>query len=246
MTEALDRAVPAQGREHAEIYEVVHSARGRDWVAEADLVAKLVLARNPWAGSLLDVACGTGAHLRRFGSRFARVAGVELSPAMRGIAEARLPGVPVHAGDVRGFDLGVRFDAVTCLRFAIAHARSLAELGTVAECFARHLVHGGVLVVEPWWFPERFPEGCVSGSVVERDGVVVSRLSHSVRRGRTTSTTVRYTVAEASGIRDFTEREELGLFGEEEYLAAFAAAGISAAHVPGGLNGRGVFVGVRC
>jgi hypothetical protein len=54
-----------------------------------------------------------------------------------------------------------------------------------------------------------------------------------------------YLVATAEGIEHFTERHELGLFTEEEYLAAFAQAGLEARHDREWLGGRGMYIGVR-
>ena len=81
-------------------------------------------SRLPAAKSLLDVACGTGAHLETFAKLFEHAEGLEFAPAMREIAERRLPGLAVHGGDMRGFDLGRAFDAVTCLGNAVACASS--------------------------------------------------------------------------------------------------------------------------
>ncbi|MFX4294656.1 class I SAM-dependent methyltransferase [Streptomyces bohaiensis] len=234
----------AYSEEHARIYDFVHGARGRDWRSEADRFTELIRDRAPGADSLLDVACGTGAHLERFQEHFTTVAGVELSPAMREIARARLT-APVHAGDMRTFDLGTRFDAVLCLCFSMGYMRSTDELRLAAERLVAHLAPGGVLVAEPWWFPDRFLDGFVSAALAQDDHLAVSRISHSAREGLVTRMTVRYTVADSGGIRDFTEYETYTLFTEEEYRRAFREAGCEVTHVPGGPNGRGLFVGRR-
>ncbi|GLW89880.1 class I SAM-dependent DNA methyltransferase [Actinokineospora globicatena] len=239
-------AIPTQSaysRDHADVFEAVHAARGRDWAAEADTVTRLALQRSPGATSLLDIACGTGAHLTRFRSRFARVAGVELSPAMRGIAEDKLPGVPIHQADMRDFDLGERFDVITCLCFSIAYTRDTDELRQVTTAIARHLTPDGVVVIEPWWFPTQFLDGYVTASTATTNDRAVSRVSHSVRADRSTHMTVRYTIADHRGIRDFTEHEVLSLFTEAEYTAAFEAAGIRVEHQPGPPNDRGLIIG---
>ncbi|MGI5467492.1 class I SAM-dependent methyltransferase [Streptomyces sp. CA-132043] len=232
-------------QEHAEIYDAIHASRGRDWAAEASGMTELVRQRFPAADSLLDVACGTGEHLRHFARHFGAVAGLELSEGMREIAAAKLPGVPVHPGDMRDFDLGRTFDAVTCMCFSLGYMDSVGDLHDAIESLARHTVPGGVVITEPWWFPEKFLDGFVSGAVTHEEHRVISRVSHSVRDGRTSRMTVRYTVAEPGGIRDFTETEVHSLFTLDEYLSGFAAAGIEAQYTEGGPNGRGLFVGVR-
>ncbi|CAM5444772.1 hypothetical protein SCALM49S_05936 [Streptomyces californicus] len=181
---ADEGAGTAYSARHAEIYDHIHAARGRDWDAEADAVARLVFERRPGARSVLDVACGTGAHLRRLREHFPVAEGLELSGTMREIAAARLPGSTVHRGDMRDFDLGTEYDAVLCMCFSMGYMASTVELAAAARSLARALAPGGVVVAEPWWFPEQFLDGFVTGSVAESDGLVVSRVSRSVREGR--------------------------------------------------------------
>lgn len=240
---ATPRVPTAYSENHAEIYDFVHAARGRDWKAETDDFTKMIKDRAPHALSLLDVACGTGAHLEAFQQHFPTVAGLELSPSMRAIARDRVPDHHVHAGDMRDFDLGARFDAVLCLCFSMGYMRDTGELRAAAAALVRHLAPGGVLLVEPWWFPDQFVDGFVSASLAQEEHRAVSRISHSVREGRVTQMTVRYTVADTDGIRDFTEYETYSLFTEDEYLEAFRAVGCEMEFLPGWPNLRGLFVG---
>lgn len=252
-TTARTGEVPIFGADLAQVYELVYRSRGKNWVAEAEYVAGLVKDRFPAADSLLDVACGTGAHLATLSTSFGHVEGLELSAAMRRLAERTLPGVVVHAGDMRGFDLGRTFDAVSCMFASIGYVGGLADMRAAVQCMADHLVPGGVVVVEPWWFPEKFVEGWVAGDLVREDGRTVARVSHSTLEDGATRLEVRYLVGDADGIRQFTEVDVLGLFTREQYLAAFRDAGCSADYLEPGTagqdvivpRGRGLFVGTR-
>lgn len=233
------------GAEHAEVYEVTYRGRGKDWEREAESVAEIILARRPGAASLLDVACGTGAHLARFGAYFPCVEGVEPAPAMRERAVRRVPAARIHAGDMRDFRLERTFDAVTCLFTAIAYLPTVDDMRAAVRSMAAHLVVGGVLVVEPWWLPEQFVDGYVGGDLVRDDGRVITRVSHTTLRERAAHMEVRWTVGDARGIHTFTEVEVFTLFASDEFLAAFRDAGCAVEHVPGWLTGRGLFIGVR-
>ncbi|MFG2130889.1 class I SAM-dependent DNA methyltransferase [Streptomyces sp. NPDC048751] len=235
----------AYSTEHAEIYDRIHASRGRDWAAEADALTDVALELRPRSASLLDIACGTGEHLRRFAERFPTVAGVELSHGMCEIARRKLPAVPVHQGDMRAFELGRRFDVVTCMCFSLGYMTSVDELNQAVASMVRHLNPGGVVIAEPWWFPEKFLDGFVSGAVTQDEHGVISRVSHSVRDGRRSRMTVRYTVADPAGIKDFTETEVHSLFTRDEYETAFLLAGVKAVFREGGPNGRGLFVGTH-
>nr|AFV52160.1 N-methyltransferase [Streptoalloteichus sp. ATCC 53650] len=230
----------------AEIYEFIYQGRGKSWPAEAHEVDRIIRSRRPDVASLLDVACGTGAHLETFASLYREVAGLEIAEPMRERASRRLPGVPVHAGDMRDFRLGRTFDAVTCMFNAIGYVGSVEELRDAVRCMAEHTAPGGVVVVEPWWFPENFLDGHVAVDSRRVDGLAVARVSHTTREGRRTRLEVRFLVGEAGhGIREFSQTSDLVLFTRDEYLAAFADAGCPAEYLPDGLTGRGLFVGVR-
>ncbi|CAM5447561.1 dTDP-3-amino-3,4,6-trideoxy-alpha-D-glucopyranose [Streptomyces tendae] len=233
------------GRELADVYEEIYRSRGKDWGQEAADVARVITERNPGADSLLDVACGTGAHLSVFSELFDVAEGLEIAESMRRLAEQRLPGTTVHAGDMRDFSLGRTYTAVSCMFCAIGYLETVADMRSAIRSMTDHLEPGGVLVVEPWWFPENFIEGYVAGDLARAEHRTVARISHTTRKGRATRMEVRFTVGDAAGIQQFTEIDVLTLFTKEEYLSAFADAGCSVEFLDGGPTGRGLFVGVR-
>ncbi|PRY00458.1 class I SAM-dependent methyltransferase [Allonocardiopsis opalescens] len=231
--------------EFAEIYELFYTNRGKDHAREAADVAALVRERCPGASSLLDVACGTGAHLRHFTGHFARAEGLELAEDMAAIAARRAPGARVTVGDMRDFALGRRFSAVTCMFSSIAHLSGQAELDAAFACFARHTEPGGVLVVEPWWFPETFIEGYVAADIVRAGERTLARVSHSVEKDGVTVIDVHYVLADpVGGARHLAERHHLTLHPREGYERAAARAGYQARYLEGGPSGRGLFVAI--
>jgi dTDP-3-amino-3,4,6-trideoxy-alpha-D-glucopyranose N,N-dimethyltransferase len=235
---AYDRAVLA--------YDVIHAARGKDYAGEAARVAELIRERRPDARTLLDAACGTGGHLRFLRDAFEVVEGMDLSSAMLARAADVVPGVPLHEGDLRTFDLGRRFDAVTCLFSAISYLVPADALRQGIANLARHLVDGGVLVVEPWirpedWLPLPLPR-IDSG---EGEGLAVTRMVRSWRDPDRTYLDMQYLIGSDDGIEHVTEHHETGLYGEEVYREAFDAAGCSFEVDPEGLIGRGLYMGVR-
>lgn len=233
------------GDDLASVYDQVYVARGKDHAAEVDQVLALAGAHHPGPTSLLDVACGTGLHLVHAAARVPRVAGLELSPAMLAAARRRLPGATLVRGDMRDFALEARFSVVTCMFSSIGYMRDQAELDAAVGCMARHLEPSGVLVVEPWWFPEQYLPGYVAGDVSTVDGRTVARVSHSSLDGGRSVLEVHVTVADAAGVRHFVDRHEVTLFRREQYEDAFRAAGLDVRWHAGGPSGRGLFVGAR-
>ncbi|MCD9140522.1 class I SAM-dependent DNA methyltransferase [Streptomyces albireticuli] len=230
----------------AAVYDLVHEGKGKDYRSEAGEIAALVRAHRPGTTSLLDVACGTGQHLRHLAGLFDRVEGLEISRDMLAIAAGRNPGIPLHEGDMRSFALTSRFDAVICMFSSIGHLRDGAELDATLARFAAHLEPGGVIVVEPWWFPDSFTPGYIGASVTEAGDRTISRVSHSVRDGDATRIEVHYLIARpGEGIRHLTEEHTITLFPRTAYERAFERAGCRVLYQEGGPSGRGLFIGTR-
>jgi SAM-dependent methyltransferase len=215
-------------QDRATAYELIYAvAAGKDYRREACDVADLVRQRHPLADSLLDVACGTGLHLSHLRNQFAHVEGLELASSMREAAAARLGGIAVHAGDMRDFQLGRTFSAVTCLFSAIGYVASVSELHQTLDRFAAHLEPGGVLLLEPWFTPNQWISGPVDiGTAVDGDRHL-TRMCVSHRTGTTSTLTMHYLLGEAATrIRHWTEEHTLMLFTDTQYRRAIERAGL--------------------
>ena len=211
----------------ARIYDLVYGGV-KEYDAEARELAGLIQNRNPSASSLLDVACGTGRHLELLRSWFPDAAGVDVEPAMLEVAAARLPGVPFTLADMRTFDLGRTFDAVTCLFSSVGYCADGDELAAAVGRMASHLSTGGVLVIDGWIRPEDWLPGIGLHAIAgEDETVAAARVSRSWRDGERTVLEMRYLIATAEGFEEEQERHVLTLFTDEDYRSAFAAAGLA-------------------
>lgn len=233
--------------DRADIYEAIYRGRGKDYAAESAITVRAITERAPRATRLLDVACGTGSHLKYFASSFTEVAGLDLSDDMLRITRDRLPDIPLYRGDMRAFDLGRTFDAITCMFSSVGYLESTDELNATLSSFARHLTPGGVVVIEPWWSPDTFLNDYVQGDTVTVDGRTISRTSHSVwaQERMASRMEVHYVVAEPKqGIRHFTDVHVMSLFTRAEYEEAFRLNGFDVEFVPYDQAGPGLVVGV--
>lgn len=230
----------------AAVYDAYHGSRF-DYAALAGRVHEIIAVQVPKSeATLLEVACGTGAflvHLRRWYA----VEGVDLSPEMLAVARTKLPDVPLHQADMIEFDLGRRFGAVVCLFSSIGYAKTTERLRRTAANLARHTRPGGIVLVGAWFAPEDWEDGRVTADLTDHDGVQIARMTQSGQTGTVSTLDMHWLVSRPSlpGIEHFSERHEMGLFTVQEYRNSLTAAGLTVAHDPVGLTGRGLFVGTR-
>lgn len=233
-------------------YDPLYEAAGKDPAAEARALLDLVARMGVDPGSLLDVACGTGAHLATFADDVPDCVGVDVAPVMLAEARRRLGDrVPLHEADMRDLDLGRAFDVVTCLFSAIGHVADATELDAAIACMARHVAPGGVLLVEPWLQPAmilpagRTDDGYRSIDVAETPDGIAARVTRSHVDDDVIVLAMAWAVADADGAHTHEETFRMPLFTSERYLEAVRAAGLDASwHDLDQLwTGRGLLVG---
>jgi SAM-dependent methyltransferase len=226
----------------AALYDLIYDFK--DFPATTDRLRELIEAHSPGARSILDVGCGTGRHLELLGPEFERV-GIDLSDEMLAVARRRCPDVEFRQADMTAIDLGRRFDVVTCLFSAVAYVRTVERLNEAVARMAAHLEPNGMLLLEPWLSPERYWVGHLAVNHAERDGVNVSWMYVQELVDGGSRFDIHYLVGTPQGVVHFEERHEMGLFTDDEYHAAFRAAGLQATYDPEGLFGRGLYRGSR-
>lgn len=122
-------------------------ARMRDGPPNADERPHLerFAAALPEGGKVLDLGCGSGRPIAGWliGRGF-RLTGVDASPGLIAHCRAAFPEQDWRLADMRGLDLGRRFDGVLAW-FSAFHLTAEAQAG-MAAVYARHLKPGGVLM----------------------------------------------------------------------------------------------------
>lgn len=237
------------------VYDAIYTNM-KNYEAEAARVRELI--EHYGSGSLgevvdpngfgvLSVACGTGLHDQYLAAIPGwLLEGVDLDANMLAVARERSPSINYIQADMRDFDMGRRYDAVTCLFSAIGHLLTLEDLRLAVATMARHLNPGGVLLVEPWIHPDQFRPGNLSFEHVDQNDLVVHRVSRTERDGNVCLLNFDYYVQRDGVIEEpFREVHKVAMYTIEEYLEAFEAAGLTVHRDERGLMGRGIFVGVK-
>ncbi|HTP54797.1 MAG TPA: class I SAM-dependent methyltransferase [Thermoplasmata archaeon] len=232
--------------ELAAVYDRVYS--WKRYEHESRLVRALVRRYGPpRARTVLDVACGTGGHLR-FLSGWFDCTGLDASRAMLTVARARVPSARFVQGRMPRFDLGRTFDVVTCLFSSIGYVRTPTALRATVRTLARHLAPQGLLIVEPWLTPSVWKPGSFHLQVVPSPTSPIARMNSSrTVRGRSVME-MHYLVPSGPRVRHWVEVHDLGLFSRRETEAAFRAAGLDVRRLPSRFYGpghtdRGLYLG---
>ncbi len=229
----------------AEFYDAIYAAVGKDYPAEAEKAYKFIQTHKKSEGDrLLDVACGTGLHANLL-SQFYKVEGLDLDAKMLSVARRKYPAIRFHHGDMLDFELKRQFDAIVCLFSSIGYVKTKPRLQKTIKNMTRHLVPGGVLLIEPWFAPEQWNVGCNFLTTVNQPDLKIVRMSRSTRRGKVSILEFQYLIGTSKGIEHSLEVHEMGLFTHEEYLGAFQAAGLKVVHDVEGLDGRGIYIGMK-
>ena len=223
-------------------YDAVYS--WKDYSSEAQAILKIVQRLSPGATTLLDAACGTGMHLVEFKKHFV-CEGLDLDVKMLDIAAQRVPGVRLTEADLVDFDLGRQFDVVVCLFSSIGYAATVEKLHQALATLARHVSPGGLLIVEPWLTPDSYHEGHLGSLFVDRKDLKLARIHISKAVGKQSIIDFHYLVGTPDEVQSFVENHTMGLYTDEEYHAAFVAAGLQTTKEPEGPMGRGLWIGVK-
>jgi SAM-dependent methyltransferase len=226
----------------ARVYDAL--LRHKDYAAASERVHDIVRRLASDATSLLDVGCGTGQHLQHLG-RYYRAEGIDLSPEMLAIARERCPATPLHQISLVDFRLGRCFDVVTCLFGSIGYTVTNDNLQRAVRSMAVHLDPGGICIIEPWITPERFVSGRLVFDSANDPDLKVARMYVARAVDRVSVFESNYLVATSEGVTHFAERQELGLFTDEEYRLAFTRAGLDVVDSSGDLFGYGLYVCVK-
>jgi ubiquinone/menaquinone biosynthesis C-methylase UbiE len=227
----------------AQYYDEIYASIEKDYAAEASKADKIIQKYKQSPGkTLLDVACGTGAHAEYLSSYY-QVEGMDLDAKMLAIARKKHPKIRFRRGDMTSFNLSHRFDVIVCLFSSIGYVKTKARLHKAIETMARHLLPGGILLIEPWFRPEQWRIGTVFTTHVDKPHLRIVRMSHSERRGNISLLEFQYLIGTAKGIEHYTELHELGLFTHREYMDALKGADLTVTHDSKGLAGRGLYIG---
>jgi len=230
-------------RQLANYYDEIYHFK--NYEKEAEKIDTLIRQHKKSPGNhLLDVACGTGNHIAYLKQHYS-VEGLDSSADMLRIARKKHPDVVFHLSEMTSFRLQNRFDIVTCLFSAIGHVKTKARMRRAVRNMARHLQSGGLMILEPWITPANFRRGLIGFTFVDKPNLKISRINVSKVRGPVSTLEFHFLIGTPNKVQYVIDKESLGLWTHEEYLAAFRDAGLEVSFDSEGLMGRGLYLGLK-
>jgi SAM-dependent methyltransferase len=134
--------------------------RDKDYVAEADYVARRLLNWTTQARAILELGSGTGRHGRLLAQMGFDVHGIERSPQMLSLARAagdlsphKRGSFTCELGDICTINLGRTFDAVISLFHVMSYQTTNQALRSAFRVAADHLEPEGVFLFDVWHGP---------------------------------------------------------------------------------------------
>jgi len=226
-------------------YDRVYSFR--DYLDEVVRLQNLIIKYSESGGnSLLDVACGTGLHIKYLKDDFV-CTGVDISKSMLKIARKNVKGVTFKEADMKTLRLRKQFDVIVCLLSSIGYVKTAARLEKTIQNFSKHLKKGGLVLIEPSHAKAFYVSGEPRITTYNGKDAKIARVNFTKIRQATAVLNMHIVIAErGKDAKYFVDTHELGLFGINNTLRIMKAAGLKSKYLKNGLmTGRELFVGIK-
>jgi len=125
---------------------------------------------------------------------------------------------------------------------SIGYLTSLQAVQQAIACFRRHLEPAGVILVEPWFPPDKLQSGHRSKQTAEAGGMHIERTSTTEIDGRTCRLRFDYAIRHAGTTQTISETHILGLYTDAEMRSAFVSASLQVRHETTSPSNRGLYI----
>jgi ubiquinone/menaquinone biosynthesis C-methylase UbiE len=219
----------------------------KDYQREARTLKRLIRRYKRSSGnSLLDVACGTGNHIKYLRTDF-NCTGVDSSEQMLAVARRNVRGTRFMRGKMTDFKIRKQFDVILCLFSSIGYLKSRREIQRTFFNFSKHLKKGGVLIVEPWLRKSEWRDGTVHMQRYVTDSLIIARVNYGRADRNFSILDERYLIAQRNkGIRYVKDRHRMRFFELAPTLEAMRKAGLNPEFTKHSLMaGRGLLIATK-
>jgi SAM-dependent methyltransferase len=123
--------------------------------------------------SFLDIACGTGRHLRELTARGYSGFGIDASRYLLEIARKTAPKVEFYESDMRFFKTEAAVDCAYSLWDSYVYMSQTKDIDAFAKQCSAHIKRGGILILDSKNYQRQKPDDEVAHRICEFDGLQV-------------------------------------------------------------------------
>ena len=219
----------------------------RDYLDEAVRLQNLIIKHSlKEPKTILDVACGTGLHLKHLSDDYS-CTGVDISKDMLKIARKNAKGITFKQSNMKLMNLKKEFDVIICLFSSIGYLKNIANLEKTLKNFSNHLTKGGIILIEPSCAKSFYLSGKPSVTVYDKKDAKITRINISKTKQNTAKLSMHIVIAEkGKDPKYYIDNHKLGLFGIKDTLKSMRNAGFKSKYLTNGLmSGRELLIGIK-
>lgn len=231
--------------ELAKYYDSIY--HWKNYKKEANKIKRLISKYKKSDGkSLLDVACGTGNHLKFLKNNFSCI-GIDINIGILKVTRKNVDNVIFKQANMINFNINKKFDVILCLFSSIGYVKTYSNLRKTIKNFARHLKKGGIAIIEPWFGKNEFKAGLPWMTTYDGKYIKIARLNVSKVKDNISILDMHYLIAEKNkDVKYFVDRHELGLFDIRKTLRIMKEDGFEVKFLKNALmKDRGILIGIK-
>ena len=211
-------------KELAKYYDLIYA--NKNYSGEVESIHEITSQyKTSPDNKLLDMACGTGRHIEYF-KKYYDVIGCDLNQDMLMVAKQKHPEIMFIHSDMTTLEIEPRFDIITCLFGAINYLPDITSLHSAVESFAKHLVSGGIVIIEPFLFWEDIIPNHVSMSTVDEPELKIARINTSTTEGDYLHLDFHFVIGTPSGVKYFHDPHNMLIISKEMFENAITTSGL--------------------
>lgn len=224
----------------AKYYDLLHNEK--NYGDESNYFSKIIFKNKESKGNkLLDLACGTGEHIKYF-KKYFDCEGLDSSKELIKIAKIKNPKINFYCEDMTSFKLNKKYDVITILFNSIGYLNKKQLESTLKNSY-QHLNKGGVILIETIFLKNKLTDVIKHTRKYEDENLIILREINLKIKGNEAIVKAKYKI----NSDDFIEEDEQRavLFRKEELKDIFLTKGFNVKYYEYKSTGTFLFLGIK-
>jgi len=131
----------------------------KNYKKEVDFILKIIKKNKIKGKTLIDIACGSGNHLKLFQKKGYKVYGVDSNKGMLKLTKKNVPKIRLYNQDMRKLNLKIKADVIICMFNSINYNMNYTQFKSTLKNFYNHLNKGGIVIFDSLFTKDNWMEG---------------------------------------------------------------------------------------